>query len=302
MIGGAVAGVFAVVMSYPFDLIKTRLHFEVAKSTSTATSAKPTFVSISKVIFREGAESGLLGSRVLGGSVAFYRGLDQLIPEAAIKVLLRFTAFKEIQNIYAKYVFGDPKTPLGFGSNVVCGSIAGAVEAVIVVQPFERGKTLRADFASPYAVWGKVMREDGALACLRSIYRGLVPCMGRQVGNQAVSFSVFYWLKNKWLEHSGAKDLNTYQRLGFGFIGGCAGAFTTMPLDVAKSIAQKQQGKEVIGTLSIIKDVYQRRGIMGLYTGLGPRLGRVGLDRAFGFLAFEWTLEFISKWRGEHAQ
>jgi len=283
------------VMSYPFDLIKTRLHFEVGKS--VAEGQRPTFMSISKVIYNEGAANGVLGSRLLGGSMAFYRGLDQLVPEAAIKVLLRFTAFKEIQTYYAKWVLGDEKAHMGFFSNLISGSIAGAVEAVIVVQPFERGKTLRADFASPYAVWGKVMREEGAFACLRSIYRGLVPCMGRQVGNQAVSFPVFYWLKNKWLEHTGAKDLNTVQRLGFGFIGGCAGAFTTMPLDVAKSIAQKQQGKEVIGTVAIITDVYRRRGLRGLYTGLGPRLGRVGLDRAFGFLAFEWTLEKITKWR-----
>lgn len=57
-----------------------------------------------------------------------------------------------------------------------------------------------------------------------------------------------------------------------------------MPIDVTKSIAQKQQGLEVRSTVQIVQDVVRSSGIRGLYTGLIPRLGRVGLDRAFGFL------------------
>jgi hypothetical protein len=37
-----------------------------------------------------------------------------------------------------------------------------------------------------------------------------------------------------------------------------------------------------------MRQVVATRGFTGLYTGLAPRIGRVGLDRAFGFLAFEW--------------
>ena len=45
------------------------------------------------------------------------------------------------------------------------------------------------------------------------------------------------------------------------------------------------------GTIQIIGDVVRAHGIKGLYTGIGPRLMRVGLDRAFGFLAFEWVID-----------
>lgn len=119
------------------------------------------------------------------------------------------------------------------------------------------------------------------------------------------------------------RELNTFERLGFGFVGGVAGAILTMPIDVTKSIAQKQQGLQVMSTLEIVKQVVKTRGIRGLYTGLLPRLGRVGLDRAFGFLgmssslwplnssslsqyiltfliviyaAFEWTVERLSRY------
>lgn len=74
------------------------------------------------------------------------------------------------------------------------------------------------------------------------------------------------------------------ERFGFGFLGGVGGAIVTMPIDVTKSIAQKQQGLEVRSTVQIVQDVVRSSGIRGLYTGLIPRLGRVGLDRAFGFL------------------
>jgi hypothetical protein len=67
-------------------------------------------------------------------------------------------------------------------------------------------------------------------------------------------------------------------------MGGLGGAILTMPMDVTKSIAQKQQGIATMGTVQIVKDVLRKRGIRGFYTGLLPRLGRVGLDRAFGFL------------------
>jgi len=80
------------------------------------------------------------------------------------------------------------------------------------------------------------------------------------------------------------RELNSMERFFFGFVGGVGGAVITMPIDVTKSIAQKQQGLETKSPLQIVRDVLKTRGIRGLYTGMMPRLGRVGLDRAFGFL------------------
>jgi hypothetical protein len=38
----------------------------------------------------------------------------------------------------------------------------------------------------------------------------------------------------------------------------------TMPFDVAKTIAQKQQGSESKGTITILKEVYSRNGLRGM--------------------------------------
>lgn len=293
-LGGSLSGMFAVTMSYPFDLIKTRMHFEVGNINSTV---KPNQFVIGKLIYQEGTRNTLLGSRALSGFASFYRGLDQLLPEAAFKVLLRFVLFEEVQKLYRKNILHDVNATMPFVGNIFCGAVAGAIEATLIVQPFERGKTLRADFASPFQVVGDMYKRRGLRAAINTVYVGYLPCMGRQVGNQATSFSVFYTLKNNYLAWSKNADLGTFERLSFGFIGGCAGACVTMPLDVTKSIAQKQQGEKVISTTQILLDVFRRKGIRGLYAGLPPRLLRVGLDRAFGFWAYEFIMSRLDQRR-----
>ena len=70
------------------------------------------------------------------------------------QVLLRFLVFKETENLYRRTVMGDltGTARLPMGAQMCCGALAGFVETAMVVQPFERGKTLRADFHSPYQV------------------------------------------------------------------------------------------------------------------------------------------------------
>jgi len=282
-IAGATAGVAAVTVSYPFDLMKTRMHFEAGK----VGGAKHNIFSISRVIYSEGYNRGFMGVKPLGGYVGFYRGLDQLIPEAALKSLLRFMAFNQLQKLYKEHILGNPKAEMKLYENVVFGAIAGAIETTLVVQPFERGKTLRADMANPYKVWGDCYKTGGIGSMIRSIYTGYLPCCGRQIGNQAVSFTCFYGLKNWYLKKTGKDHISSLPSLAFGFLSGCAGASVTMPLDVAKSIAQKQTHGQSVSTIGILRDIYQRLGIRGLYTGLLPRLGRVGTDRAVLFFTFE---------------
>eukprot|EP01094_Clydonella_sp_ATCC50884_P010373 TRINITY_DN199_c0_g1_i1.p2 TRINITY_DN199_c0_g1~~TRINITY_DN199_c0_g1_i1.p2 ORF type:complete len:334 (+),score=107.50 TRINITY_DN199_c0_g1_i1:78-1004(+) len=295
MAGGATSGMVAVTASYPFDLLKTRLHFELQKG------KRATMLDTTKIIAREGYQTGFMGIRSAGAVLGFYRGLDQLLPEAAFKVLLRFLVFKETENYYRRFVMGDEtgKAILPMPAQMVCGAAAGFIETAIVVQPFERGKTLRADFHSPYKVWGDKFRTQGFGAGMRSIYTGFGACAGRQVGNQAISFPVFYKVKELRLQSTGRQDLNNFERLGFGFFAGSCSSLVTMPLDVAKTIAQKQQGEVTQGTLQIITDVYRKTGIRSLYTGLAPRIGRVGLDRGVGFLAYEYIVELLESLKGK---
>merc|ERR1712083_766335 len=65
-------------------------------------------------------------------------------------------------------------------------------------------------------------------------------------------------------------------------------------MDVVKSIAQKQTGQNTAGMISIMKSIVLQKGILGLYAGLGPRIMRVGMDRAFGFFAFDTLANWMT--------
>ena len=282
---GAFAGMFAVCCSYPFDLIKTRTHFLVGAtkaqmSESALAKQKYNMFSVGRDIVRR------------GGVLSLYRGLDQLLPEAALKTMLRFACFKQLQQVY-RNMTGEED--VSFWGNLVSGALSGVVETSIVVQPFERGKTLRADFKSPYQVWGDAFRMGGIRSFVGSIYTGFLPCLGRQVGNQATSMAVFYSGKQIYLKSRPEIDeLSLHQRLIGGFIAGCCACFVTMPLDVIKSIAQKSLSKSTERSMiAIARQIVVSRGIIGLYAGLTPRLLRVGLDRAFGFMAFDTLADWI---------
>jgi hypothetical protein len=288
-LGGALSGVAAVVASYPFDLLKTRAQFEVGKG--GADKKKVSLVSVGQKIWAEGYAVGGVPRGVLG----FYRGLDQLVPEAAFKTMLRFFTFKELNDVYMSLMNIKKMDTLG---NVICGAAAGALETALVVQPFERGKTLKADFQVPSKVYGELYKKSGSFAVFRSMYTGFMPTLGRQVGNQATSFAAFYGMKDLYIATTGEKDLNNMGRIVAGFGSGAFACCVTMPMDVAKTIAQKNTDlSNKQGTVAIMRKVYADRGIAGLYAGLTPRVGRVGLDRATGFLAFEWLQEQMLKFK-----
>lgn len=67
-----------------------------------------------------------------------------------------------------------------------------------------------------------------------------------------------------------------------------------MPIDILKSITQRHNGGKTVKITQILINIYKMAGFRGLYTGLGPRLARVGFDRAIGFLVFESIMEKMS--------
>lgn len=62
--------------------------------------------------------------------------------------------FKKTEAAYREYIMHDQsgRAFISAPGQMLCGAAAGFVECAAVVQPFERGKTLRADFQSPYTV------------------------------------------------------------------------------------------------------------------------------------------------------
>lgn len=120
VVAGALSGIFSATMTYPFgtnprktvarasvksllrcsptnppspslfaEIVKTRLHFELVRASGSSSRPELQARQIMRRIWTEGYAVPQLGSPTLGGILGFYRGLDQLIPEAALKVRAR---------------------------------------------------------------------------------------------------------------------------------------------------------------------------------------------------------------------
>lgn len=289
LIASSTAGAVSITASYPFDLIKTRMQF---KSTD---GIKLSMINATKLIYNEGYTRNVLKIRPISGIMSYYRGLEHALPDAVAKSLLRFYTFDKSNELYKKYIIGDENAKMKMHQTLLCGMSAGVVESVLIVQPCERGKVLRAAYINPYKIYADIIYRHGITAGISSLYTGLSSTLARQVGNQATTFTVFYEAKKRVLENTGNTELANYQRLGLGFLGGVSACAITMPFDVSKSVTQMNTDKSISMT-EAIKQIYQRNGIRGLYTGMVPRMLRVGLDRAFMFWAYDFISEKIKNW------
>lgn len=82
------------------------------------------------------------------------------------------------------------------------------------------------------------------------------------------------------------------------FSGGFAGFCSTMannPVDVVKTKMQGLESHKYNGFVDCFKQVYARSGIMGFYSGIGPRLCRVILDVALTFAIFHQIKRTVTK-------
>lgn len=275
-LAGILAGSLAVTASYPFDILKTQ---QQIKNTN--------FVNTFSSLYG--------GSRGISKITNFYRGYSYILPQSASKTFIRFYTFDKTAELYKKYFLQNDEAQLNAYQTMLCGSSAGVVESLLVVQPTERSKVLRTEGFSPMNVYRNTLRTSGVGSLFSSVYKGFYPTLGRQIGNQATSFTVFYEAKKRLLENSDNTDLTDIQRLGLGFAGGVGGCVVTMPFDVTKSVAQAEVQNSG-GILNTVKYIYNEGGIRSFFKGFGPRVFRVGLDRALLFFTYDRIMSFLNSY------
>ena len=139
VIAGAISGMFSATMTYPFgtrhpfsncaqfcpferflmllngalacqtlEIVKTRLHFDVLDPTNIAARQEPRIGEVIHRIWSEGIQRPRFGSPLLGGALGFYRGLDQLIPEAALKVRRSVEASQASSSFLLPFALQNP--------------------------------------------------------------------------------------------------------------------------------------------------------------------------------------------------
>jgi solute carrier family 25 citrate transporter 1 len=124
------------------------------------------------------------------GAGALYKGLTPFVTHLTLKYALRFGSFG-----YYKSAMGTYASSLSDSSrNFLAGLAAGITEAILIVTPFERVKTVlqkqhgldksKLKYQGPVHAAVTIAREEG----VRALWNGAAPTIARQATNQAALF------------------------------------------------------------------------------------------------------------------
>ncbi|XP_004470580.1 solute carrier family 25 member 16 isoform X1 [Dasypus novemcinctus] len=193
LMAGSMAGMTAVICTYPLDMVRVRLAFQV-KGEHTYTGIIHAF----KTIYAK--EGGFLG---------FYRGLMPTILGMAPYAGVSFFTFGTLKSVglsYAPTLLGRPSSDnpnvlvLKTHINLLCGGVAGAI-AQTISYPFDvTRRRMQLGTVLPEFEKCLTMRETmkyvyGHHGIRKGLYRGLSLNYIRCIPSQAVAFTTYELMK-----------------------------------------------------------------------------------------------------------
>ncbi|KAI8810674.1 mitochondrial tricarboxylate transporter [Cladochytrium replicatum] len=280
---GAIAGAIEATITYPTEYVKTQMQLQ-------SRSGQQLFKGPIDCAVKTVQERGVLG---------LYRGLSALVIGTAGKAAVRFLSFEQFKKHLA-----DEHGNLPGSKRALAGFGAGVTEAVIAVTPTETIKTkLIHDQNSPNPKYKglihgtkHIIKSEG----IAGIYRGMTAVVARQGANSAVRLTTFDFLKERVVDRypidpvTGQRYVPWYVNFANGAIAGIITVYTTMPLDVVKTKMQALDAKQKYSnSLHCIYKVANDDGILALWKGATPRLGRLIFSGGIVFTAYESLLRIF---------
>ena len=164
LVAGGLSGLCSVIVTYPIDLLRSRLaaksHFDLAGARKAVTEVY--------------GESGIKG---------FYRGLMVSCVGIVPFVAINYATFETLHSL--KLV---PES----ASGAVCGAVAGFT-AVACTYPSDvvKRRMMVGEVSSVKRVLCDMAMKEG----VRGFYRGLAPCLIKVVPSSAIQWATYAWLK-----------------------------------------------------------------------------------------------------------
>lgn len=146
---------------------------------------------------------------------------------------------------------------------LIFGPIAGIVES-IAMQPLDTMKVLKQ--SNQYTSFSKLIMKP------QFLYKGLTPFTGQMI--------VKYFLRFTTFEKFKSKNDNFIRNF---YAGSCAGFIESLfitPFELVKTNLQTTKNKRPI---CVIKNLYNNKGILGLYRGLSTTVIRQCTNQGFNF-------------------
>lgn len=226
----------------------------------------------------------------------WYAGCTTLIIGNSIKAGVRFVAFDQYRRLLSD-AEGNVSGPM----TVVSGFLAGATESLLAVTPFESIKTQLIDDRKREKPRmkgfihgsGVIFKEQG----VRGFFKGFVPTTARQAANSAVRFSSYTWLRQMAQSYvAPGEKLGTLGTFAIGGIAGTITVYATQPIDTVKTRMQAIDSKGMYrNSIDCGVKIFREEGVLKLWSGALPRLGRLMFSGGIVFAMYEKTMELLDQ-------
>ncbi|XP_073988831.1 carnitine/acylcarnitine carrier protein colt, mitochondrial [Rhodnius prolixus] len=279
-LSGGFGGICTVVAGHPLDTIKVRLQTMPKPGLNEAPLYKGTFDCAKKTIQLEGFKG-------------LYKGMGAPLAGVAPIFAISFFGFGVGKRLFAKKGEELSLTRL-FGAGAFSG-----IFTTTIMAPGERIKCLlqiqqgqaKPKYSGPSDVVKQLYKEGG----IRSIYKGTVATLLRDVPASGMYFMTYEWLQ-KFLKPFG-NDSTQMNLLKTIFAGGMAGILNWsvgMPADVIKSRLQTAPEGTYRGIGHVFSVLMKEEGIFALYKGVTPVMLRAFPANAACFLGFEACMSLLN--------
>lgn len=202
---------------------------------------------------------------------------------------------------FYKSFLADAEGKISGPRTVLAGFGAGITESLLAVTPFEAVKTQLIDDAKRVSprmrgfLHGSavIAREQG----IRGFAKGFVPTTARQAANSAVRFSTYTTLKQfaEGYVKPGEK-LGVLSTFGLGGMAGVVTVYATQPIDTVKTRMQSLEArKSYKNSVDCGVQIVKREGVLTLWSGAVPRLGRLVLSGGIVFTMYEKSMELMDR-------
>ncbi|XP_062316447.1 mitochondrial carnitine/acylcarnitine carrier protein isoform X1 [Osmerus eperlanus] len=278
---GGVGGACLLFAGHPLDTIKVRLQTQPKVHSGHGALYTGAYDCFRKTVSKEG---------VLG----LYKGMGAPLAGVAPMMAISFFGFglgKQLQQ-------SDPSQPLTYAQVYLAGCLAG-VFTTIIVAPGERVKCLlqvqanggQLRYAGPLDCAVSLYRQQG----IRSVYKGTVLTLLRDVPSNGLYFLTYEYLKNLLTaEGESVSQLSTPRILLAGGVAGILNWVIALPPDVLKSNFQTAADGRYRGLVDVLRELLKEEGPRALYKGFNAVFLRAFPANAACFLGFEFALKGLN--------
>lgn len=123
----------------------------------------------------------------------------------------------------------------------------------------------------------------------KGLYRGYFSTIVREIPFSFIQFPIWEFTKKKWSNHQ-RMAVKPWQATICGALSGGIAAFITTPLDLAKTRIMLAQKGSIISSgniLTVLKLVYNEKGLIGLFSGAVPRVIWISIGGAIFLGGYE---------------